>query len=171
MRTVTVFGIATLALIPSPAAAQSMGSAATRNYVDAAGQSGAFERLEADTALAQSSDPQVRNFAQQMLQDHNLLDQELRQATTRAGVVPPPTGVGADQAPLLSALQSLRGTDFDHAYWQHQVLVHQSALISTQNYATAGDSAPIRQAASAAVAVITRHLEMAKRMQAASGGT
>jgi putative membrane protein len=169
MRTVITSGMAALALLASPAAAQSMGSAATRNYVDAAGQSDAFETLEADTALAQSSDPQVRAFAQQMLRDHDRLGQTLRQATARAGIMPTPMGVGADQAPLLAALQSLRGADFDRAYWRHQALAHRSALTSTERYATAGDSAPIRQAASEALTVITQHLGMAERMQAASG--
>lgn len=171
MRTVITSGVAALASLASPVTAQSMGSAATRNYVDAASQSDAFETLEADAALAQSGDPQVRDFAQKMLQDHDRLDQALRRATASAGIMPPPTGVGADQAPLLAALQSLRGADFDHAYWRHQALGHQSALISTQRYAATGDSAPIRQAASEAVTIITQHLEMVKRLQAASGGS
>jgi putative membrane protein len=145
--------------------AQTGGSAQTRDYVDAAGQSDAFEMLEADTALTQSSDPKVRAFAQQMLRDHGQLSQALGRATARAGVKPPPVSVGADQAPLLAALQSLHGAEFDRAYWKHQALAHRSALTTAQRYAAGGDSAPIREAASAALPIIAAHLTMAEQME------
>lgn len=170
MRTSAMLGTAALVLFAAPAGAQAPGSAQTRNYVAAAGQSDAFEMLEADTALAQSKDPKVRAFAQQMLKDHAQLSQTLGQAAASAGVAPPPMIVGADQAPLLAALQSLNGADFDHAYWQHQALAHRSALTATQDYATTGDSTPVRQAAASAVPIITAHLDMAKQMEAQSEG-
>ena len=169
MRTPAMLGAAALVMFAAPAGAQAPGSAQTRNYVAAAGQSDAFEMLEADTALAQSKDPKVRAFAQQMLKDHAQLSQTLGQAAASAGVAPPMI-VGADQAPLLAALQSLNGANFDHAYWQHQALAHRSALTVTQDYATTGDSTPVRQAAASAVPIITAHLAMAKQMEAQSGG-
>ena len=169
MHTTISAGIAALALLAvTPAAAQEAGSRQTREYVVAAGQSDAFEMREADTALTQSGDPQIRAFAQTMIKDHGQLSQTLRQATTRAGVKPPPTGVGADQAPLLAALQSLRGSDFDRAYWRHQALAHRSALTTTQRYASGGDNPAIRQAASSAVPIIAAHLAMAEQMEAKS---
>jgi len=171
VRTSAILGAAALMVLASPAGAQTQGSAQTRNYVAAAGQSDAFEMLEANTALAQSKDPKVRAFAQQMLHDHGQLSQSLSKAAASAGVAPPPTGVGADQAPLLAALQGLHGAEFDRAYWQHQALAHRSALTATQGYAANGDSAPVRQAATAAVPVITAHLAMAEQMQAQSGGS
>lgn len=171
MRTFIIASAAAIVLLASPAVAQTPGSAQTRNYVDAAGQSDAFEVLEAHTALTQSGDPQVRAFAQQMLRDHGQLSQALSQATARAGVMPPPMGVGADQAPLLAALQSLRGAEFDRTYWRHQALAHRSALTATRLYAAMGDNPAVRQAASAAVPIITAHLTMAEQMQARSEGS
>ena len=170
MRAAVISSVAALFVLASPASAQTVGSAQTRNYVNAAGQSDAFEMLEADTALTQSSDPQVRAFAQQMLRDHGQLSQALSQATTRAGVMPPPMGVGADQAPLLAALQSLRGPEFDRTYWRHQALAHRSALTTAQLYAANGDNPAIRQAASAAVPIIAAHLDRAEQMQARPDG-
>lgn len=164
--------IAALAILASSVAlAQANGSRQTREYVQAAGQSDAFEMLEADTALTASGDPHVRDFAQQMLRDHGQLGQTLRQATAQAGVMPPPTQMGADQAPLLGALQGLRGAEFDKAYWRDQALAHRSALTTTQLYASTGDNAAIRRAAAAAIPVITAHLAMAERMEAMSGGS
>ena len=166
-KTILSSGIAALAILAlTPAAAQEAGSRQTREYVQAAGQSDAFEILEADTALTQSTDPQVRSFAQKMIQDHGQLSQALRQATAQAGVKPPPMGVGADQAPLLGALQSLRGRDFDQAYWRHQALAHRSELTSAQQYASNGDDPAIRQAASSSVPMVAAHLAVAEQMQA-----
>ncbi|WP_375383611.1 DUF4142 domain-containing protein [uncultured Sphingomonas sp.] len=160
------------ALASTSAVGQKVGSALTRNYVEAAAQSDAFEMLEADTALTQSADPQVRAFAQQMLRDHGQIGQALRQATASAGVEPPPMGtVGADLAPLLGALQSLRGPEFDRVYWRHQALAHRSALTTTQHYAANGDTPAVRQAATAAVPIIAGHLAMAEQMQAKLGGS
>jgi putative membrane protein len=171
MRTFAILGATALAVFTSSASAQAPGSAQTRNYIAAAGQSDTFEMLEADTALTQSKDPQVRAFAEQMLRDHAQLSQALSQAAASAGVMPPPTIVGADQAPLLAGLQSLSGADFDRAYWQHQALAHRSALTVTQHYAANGDSAPVRRAASAAIPIITAHLSMAEQMQAQFQGS
>lgn len=170
MRTAILSSIAAMVVLAPPAVAQTEDSAQTRNYIDAAGQSDAFEILEAETALTQSSDPQVHDFAQQMIRDHGRLTDALGQATARAGLKSPPMGIGADQAPLLAALQSLRGAEFDRAYWQHQALGHRSALTTTQVYATNGDSSVIRQAAAASIPIIAAHLSMAEQMLARAGG-
>ena len=167
MRKMIFAGVGAIAMTASaPVLAQETGSRETRNYVEAAGQSDAFEKLEADTALAQSSDPRVRAFAKQMLQDHQRLSDALRQATTQAGVKPPPMGVGADQAPLLGALQSLRGPEFDRLYWRQQALAHHSALTTTRIYASNGDDPVIRNAAAEALPIISAHLAMAEQMSA-----
>ena len=149
----------------SPAVAQDPGSRPTREFVQAAGQSDQFEILEGETALAQSTDPQVRDFAQQMIKAHGDTSRALEQATQKSGLKPPPKGVGADQAPLLSALQSLRGRDFDKAYFRHQVLAHRSALTVEQGYAATGDDPAVRQAAASTVPIISAHLSMAMQMQ------
>lgn len=163
--------LVTAALLAGPASAQEPGSKATRDYVQAAGQSDAFEMLEAETALTESHDPQVRAFAQAMLADHGRTSQALQQATATSGLKPPPMVVGADQAPLLGALQGLRGSEFDQAYWRHQVLGHHSALAMTQMYAASGDDAAVRQAARSAVPIIQAHLQQAEQMAAATGGS
>ena len=152
------------------AASADPGSAATRDYLAAAGQSDAFEMLEASTALTASRDPAVRSYAERMLRDHHATSAALAQAAARSGLKPPPAGLGADQAPLLAALQSLKEPAFDRAYWRQQALGHRSALTATQRYAATGDDPAVRAAAAAAVPVITAHLATAERMAAQAGG-
>jgi len=172
MRRPILAGVTAVAVLASTAAiAQEAGSRQTREFVQAAGHSDAFEKLEAATALTQSHDPQVQAFARTMLRDHNRLSNALQQATAHAGLQPPPMGVGADQAPIFAGLQSLKEPEFDRTYWKQQALAHHSALITTQQYAANGDSAAVRQAAASALPIITAHLAVAERMMAKSGGS
>lgn len=159
-----------LTVIGAAAAAQTPGSRQTRDFVQAAAESDTFEMMEAYSALAESHDPRVRAYAQRMIRDHGDTSRALAQAATSAGLMPPTMAVGASQAPLLAALQSKRGADFDHAYWQQQVLAHRSALTVEQQYAAGGDVPAIRRAAAAAVPVIQAHLSMAESMAAPSAG-
>ena len=159
------------ALTVTPLAAQEPGSRQTREFVQAAGQSDEFEILEAQTVLGQSSDPQIRAFAQAMIRDHGETSRALQRATTRAGLKPPPMGISADQALLLSALQSQRGPDFDQTYVRHQTLSHRSALTVEQAYAATGNNPAVRQAAVTATPIISSHLAMAEQMQAKLAGS
>jgi putative membrane protein len=156
--------ILAVGLAATPAAAQEAGSPQAREFVQTAGESDAFEIMEAYTALAQSSDAKVTAFARQMIHDHGESSQRLRQAATSAGLTPPPMAVGASQSPFLAVLQSARGREFDKTYWQQQVLAHRSALTMIQHYAETGDAPPLREMASATVPVIRRHLAMAEQM-------
>ena len=89
-------------------------------------------------------------------------------ATARSGLAPPPMSVGSDLAPMLGALQSVRGPDFDKTYWRNQMLAHMSALAMTQMYATSGDDPAVRHAAAAALPIISAHLAMAEKMVSGS---
>jgi putative membrane protein len=167
-------GLAAAALAVSlvlPAAAQQVGSRQTREFVQAAAQSDEFEIMEAHTVLVQSTDPQVRAFAQQMLQAHQQTSASLIQAATRAGLEPPTPGLGGDQSAFLAALQSQRGADFDMTYVRQQVLAHDAALAVEQGYASSGDNPAIQQAAAATLPIIASHLQMAERMKASMGGS
>ena len=148
-----------------PAYAQEPGSRQTREFVQAAGQSDKFEILEAQTALAQSSDPQIRAFAQQMIQDHSATSRALRDAAARAGLAPPPEGISTDQAAMLNSLQSQRGRDFDRVYARQQAVAHHSALVVERKYAAEGDQPAIRRVAASASPTIASHLAMAEQMQ------
>ncbi len=152
------------AALAGAAWADDPGSKATRDYVAAAGQSDSFEMAEAQVALTASKDPQVRSYAQEMLRDHGQTSASLKDATARSGLKPPPEIVGADQAPLLAALQSAPAAEFSKTYWRHQALGHHSALTTTESYAANGDDAAVRQAANSALPIIRQHLAMAEKM-------
>jgi putative membrane protein len=138
--------------------------------IDAA-QSDAYEVVAAQDALAQSRNPRVKAFAQQMIDDHTRMSESLRRAATASGVSLPPPAISSDQASLLSALQSLTGAEFDRTYARQQVLAHRQAIAVEQTYASAGSDTNLRGVAQSALPVIQHHLEMAEQMRAALGGS
>jgi putative membrane protein len=152
-------------------AAPPPGSRQTRDFVEAAAQSDAFEVLEAQTVLATTRDPAIRAFAEHMIHDHGETTRALVQAAARSGLEPPPAGISSDQAALLGALQSLRGHDFDVAYLRQQMIAHSGALAVEQQYARSGDDPAVRAAAAAATPMIAAHLAMVEQLRAKLGGS
>jgi putative membrane protein len=146
--------------------AQDPGSRQAREFVQAAAQTDEFEIMEAHTALAQSTDSQVRSFAQAMIEAHTQTREAMRRAVEKAGLKPPAPGMNGDQSNFLASLQSQRGVDFDRTYIRQQALAHRAALAVQEAYAASGDQPAIRQAAAAAVPIISNHLAMAEQMLA-----
>jgi putative membrane protein len=158
-------------LCARPAAAQTPVPPSAPDFATDAAQSDAYEIVAAQDALAQSHNPRVRAFAQQMIDDHTRMDESLRQAVTASGLPMPPGAMSSDQASLLSALQSLTGAEFDRTYARQQLLAHRQAIAVEQSYASAGSDANLRDAAQSALPMIQHHLEMAEQMREALGGS
>jgi putative membrane protein len=146
------------------AAAQPMSA---QDFVNAAGQSDAYEIAAGQVMLTQSKNAAVRVFAQQMIEDHRKTSADLTAAATQSNLESPPLIVGGDMQRLLSALQSQKGEDLDRSFITQQVNAHTAALVTEQGYIGAGTDPNLRRAAQRAVPTIEHHLEMAKRMGAA----
>jgi len=112
-------------------------------------------RLAYDRADSSS----VRNFAQQMMDDHMRLADQLNAIASRRGIAPVgPTGA------IPANLANLDGDDFDEAYMDHMVDDHQRALSLFEQEADRGNDPEIRAAAAAAIPTLESHLEMAERV-------
>ncbi|CAN5886258.1 hypothetical protein BH11PSE13_BH11PSE13_42540 [soil metagenome] len=140
-----------------------------QEFAQSAAQSDGYELVAAQAALAQSRNPPVRMFAEQMLADHVRTGQALRDAALAFGLTPPQPHVGGDQMRFVASLQGLRGIDFDREYARQQVLVHTSALTTMRSYAAKGSDKNLRGAAASAIPVIEHHLQMARQMKDALG--
>jgi putative membrane protein len=142
-----------------------------KDFVTAASQSDQYEVLAASVASVQGQDPRVRTFAQEMIQDHTRLSEELSKAATASGLPLPERGMSSDQAMLLSSLQSLRGSDFDKTYAQQQELVHAEAVAVEESFAMAGMDPNLRKAAQSALPSIRNHLKKAQQLLVDVGGS
>lgn len=127
-------------------------------------ESDGYELAAARCALAQSRNPRVRAFAQEMVADHENMARALQDAARAAGLEPPQSHVGGDQARFLSGLQSLRGEEFDREYARQQVLAHTGALATIRGYAQQGPESNLRRMAATAAPIIEHHLRAAHQL-------
>jgi putative membrane protein len=171
VRASWIMAIVAAVLVGRPAAAQTAIPPTASDFAMSAAQSDEYEIQAGRDALAQSQNPRVRAFAQEMIQDHTGTHDGLRQAAMSSGLPAPPSAMSSDQAMMLAALQSLRGSDFDQAYARQQVLAHYQALAVEQSYAATGTDTNLRRVAQTAVPLIQHHLAMAQAISTALGGS
>jgi putative membrane protein len=135
-----------------------------QEFAESVAESDGYELAAAQAALAQSLNPQVRGFAECMIADHAHMAQALRDAAKAAGLEPPHSQVGGDQARFLASLQGLRGDEFDREYSRQQMLAHTSALTVMRRYAEKGADSHLRRMAASAAPMIERHLQAARQL-------
>lgn len=138
-------------------------------FLEAAGMSDVFEITSSQIALQKSQNPQVREFATEMIGHHTMTTNAALAAAKAGGVTPPPPVLDAAHRAMITELLSAGPANFDRVYVAQQVPSHEGALELQTAYAEGGDVASLRGAAKAAVPLVRDHLEDARRMQASMG--
>ena len=96
-------------------------------FVEQAAQTGLTEIEAAKAALAKSDDPDIRSFAQRMVQDHGKSNLQLATLALNKGLKAP-SKLDAEHQALLNEINSKTGTDFDRTYSEHMNMGHTKAL-------------------------------------------
>ncbi|HEX8223592.1 MAG TPA: DUF4142 domain-containing protein [Allosphingosinicella sp.] len=133
-------------------------------YVQMAAASDLYEIQSSQLATSRAQSPEVRAFAQMLIEHHTMTTQQLTAAASAAGTPPRPTLMPM-QADMIAQLQAASGAQFDRVYMRQQVQAHQMALALHQNYARDGDTESLRATASAAVPIIRQHLDRARALR------
>jgi putative membrane protein len=140
-------------------------------YVAMAAGGDQFEIQSSQIALIKAFSPDVRNFAQMLINDHTTMSSKLIAAATASGLAAPIPTLTADQQQMLNALQAApAGLSFDQMFLRDQIIAHQMALALHSNYAANGDILALRAVASSAVPIIQMHLNTASQLMIANGG-
>ncbi|HEY0413030.1 MAG TPA: DUF4142 domain-containing protein [Allosphingosinicella sp.] len=135
-------------------------------YVGMAAASDMFEIQSSQLARSRAQRPEVRDFAQMMIDDHSRTTAQLTAAAQAAGMAPPVPALLPMQATMMNQLQAASSADFDRVYLAQQVQAHQMALALHSNYGTNGDTAALRAVANAAVPVVQMHLDRVRALAA-----
>jgi putative membrane protein len=133
-------------------------------YVTMAGASDLFEIESSRLALTKAQRPEVRQFAQMMIDHHTQTTAALTQAAQASGMTPPPPALMPMQQQMMQELQAASNATFDQVYTRQQVPAHEMALALHQNYAQSGDTPALRTAATAAVPIVQQHLTQAREL-------
>ncbi|MGE5501711.1 MAG: DUF4142 domain-containing protein [Ignavibacteriales bacterium] len=154
-------------LPPAPAVVQPQLSQAGMDCVMRLNAANQYEIQAAQVALQRSTNPDVRNFAQMMVDQHTAAIGQVGGALQSINMNPPPVQLTADLNARLNALGAA-GSNFDAAYLQDQIAAHQDALALAQSCAANG-GAPIASVAGGLVPAIQDHLSRAQALAANLG--
>ncbi len=166
----------------SPALAQQESTPASRNQSERARSTNThstdetFARNAEEGGMAEvdlgklaqerAQNPEVKKFAQRMVEDHTKANEELKQLASREGIHMP-TNVSRKDANTQRELEKLSGSAFDKAYAQHMVQDHEKDISEFKQMASSAQNAALRQFAQQTLPTLESHLQEAKQMQAA----
>lgn len=138
-------------------------SSLDQQFMIMAAQGNNAEIQTSQMALERSESEEVRQFAQRMIQEHTLANQQLQQIASEYGVELP-----ADPGPLNQAiaeqLSQLSGSEFDRAYMGAQTNAHLRTVALFQTQIQQGQEESLRQYATQLLPAVADHYEMASSM-------
>jgi putative membrane protein len=121
---------------PHGAAGSSQSSPAT--FVSMAAQDGMTEVALGKLAQSKSNNPDVRQFAQKMVQDHGKANVELTHIA-KAKNLEVPTQLDAAHQKMVTSLNAQSGAAFDGTYAAHMAQDHSEAIRLFQTASTSAD--------------------------------
>lgn len=158
----------------STGAADGAGAGATAASPDAAllrdiAQASLGEIAAGQLAAKKAKSDTVRQYAQQMVEDHReILDQGKALAAARQ--LPLPKGPDLKHQEAMRKLEVLKGEEFDRAYMEQMVQGHASTLQLLHRAASEAKDPALRKHAQEAQPHIQAHLDIAKRIAAGFTG-
>lgn len=132
-------------------------------FVKKAMEGGLAEVQLGQLALQKSNNPDVKQFAQKMVDDHTKLNDQMKPIAEQLGVNVPDSPSKKDKA-TMAKLQGLSGDSFDKAYMKDMVKDHKTDLSEFKTEAQNGSNPQVKQAASQGAEVISQHLQMAEQI-------
>jgi len=139
-------------------------SKATMNFVHKAAITDMFEIKAGQLAQQKSQNTDVKQFGQQMVEDHTKISAELKSAAASSGVKVPTT-LDQEHQKLLTKLQGESGTKFDQAYVAAQRTGHKQAVALFTSYSKNGQNADLKQFAQKTLPTLKHHLQMAEDLR------
>jgi len=134
-----------------------------RIFVRKAMQGSLAEIQLGQLTLQKSTNDQVKQFAQHMIDDHTKLNDQMKPVAQQLGVDMPNQISKKDQK-IMAKLQALSGPAYDQAYIQDMVKDHKSDLSDFQMEASSGSDPTVKDAAAQSSKLIAQHLQMAQQL-------
>jgi putative membrane protein len=120
-------------------------------------------------AAQKASNPEVKAFGQQMVDDHSKANDKLKSVAAQENMSLPTTLDAKDQK-LMTKLQGLSGPDFDRAYVKAMVKDHEEDVKEFQKEADKGKDPQIKNFASQTLPVLQQHLSKIQSLQSNMSG-
>ena len=158
---VMLCGVTSLMYAQTPSDAQIAQVVQTANKIDID---------QAHLALKKSNNPQVKEFANQMISDHTSLQKSVADLAKKLNVKPENSDISkqlnqqaADEA---KKLKSLSGSAFDKEYAAHEVAYHQAVIdAASKTLIPNAKNAELKSALEGAAPLLQGHLQHAQQLQ------
>ena len=129
----------------------------------------------AKLALEKSTDPQVKDFANQMISDHTAVEKSVADLAKKLNVTPEESDtskqLNQQAAEETKKLESLSGKAFDQEYISHEVAYHQAVIDAlTKTLIPNSQNPKLKSALEGAVPLFQGHLQHAEQLQKSLGG-
>ena len=156
---------AVTACAQAPTDPQIAGIVQTANHIDI---------NQAKLALKKTSNPQVKEFANQMISDHTSLEKSVNDLAKKLGVTPEDSATSKQlkqqAADETKKLASLRGKAFDKEYASHEVAFHQTVIDAAKTTLIPNaNNAELKSALEGAAPLLQGHLEHAQQLEQSLG--
>lgn len=151
-------------------AAQNKLEHADTSFVKKAAENTKAELELAQLAQQKAADPQVKEFAQKIVTDHQKADDKLK-AVAQQDNIDLPDRMPADEKTEKARLDRMSGADFDKAYMKHMVSEHEQDINDFRKEATNSKDDNVRKFASENLPVLEAHLKMARDINAKVNGS
>jgi len=130
-------------------------------FAAAAASGGLAEVNISQIGLQRATDPELKRFSQQMVQEHTQLNQELMNTVAQKRIAIPQT-IDARAQFCAESLAGLSGEKFDKCYAKAQLVVHMDSVAIFEAEAERGQDPQIKALAAKALPRIKEHLNMIK---------
>ena len=174
-KLVAAAAVAAMSLLGTAAFAQAGGATITDpqivGVVTAADQ---IDIATAKLALKKSTNDQVKQFAQQMIDDHTKLQNSVNDLGKKLSVKPAPSATSKSLHTAAAAenkkLRGLSGKAFDKEYIDHEVDYHQQVIDAASKVLIPNaKNAELKSALEGAAPLLQGHLDHAKQIQSSLG--
>ncbi|HEY1628455.1 MAG TPA: DUF4142 domain-containing protein, partial [Tepidisphaeraceae bacterium] len=136
-------------------------------FVTEAAEGGMTEVKASQVAVDKTTDPEIKNFAQKMVDDHTKVNDQLKSLAEGKGVTMP-TMLDSSHQDKVDDLAKMSGPDFDKDYVKMMVKDHKDTVELFQHYSGAttsilhkpADDADLKDFASKTLPTLQEHLGM-----------
>jgi putative membrane protein len=143
----------------------------TAGFVGGAANGDMYEIESSKLALQKATNPQLKQYAQRMIDEHTMTSAELKKAVGSAEGVTIPTAMDERRQGMIDNLRQAPANGFDAVYIAQQTASHQENVELHQTYAEAGDNAALKALAAKHLPMITQHLQQIRAMGEGGGAS
>ena len=168
MKKTHLLATAALALTMIAPGAMANDSKMTQEFVKTAAVAGQFEIESSKLALEKSTDKDIKQFAQKMIDEHTNAANKLKATVQASGVDTNlvTTDLDSKHQKIMNNLQEAKGDDFDKEYIEAQKDAHKDAVSLFSKYSTSGDDKPLQDFAKQTLPTLEKHQDHVKELKA-----